>query len=467
MCWSTASILVFGLLIGWVRAGAAFDPRPVARAIGWRLVALIGLAVLFYFPFLTHYGTAYSSVELWKGDRSTLGDFLIVHGIFLFITATFLIVENLRKREPGADPQPPDAGAAHLPTEIWHVLIPGIVIAAGLVILLVALKFPTIALVAPLVLLAAWLLLRHDVPPERRFVALLMLAALLLTSLVEVVTLKGDIGRMNTVFKFYLQAWVLFGVSCGAGLVLSADQLLPIRRPRSSQADAHRRSDVSAETLDPTGTPQSTPGSRAPTPSLNPVRWVWWGALGLLLIGGLLYPGFATWAKIKDRYVPGSPRGLNGMNYMLDATYGENGQVITLAPDHAAIRWLRENVEGSPVIAEANTGLYRWGNRVSINTGLPTPIGWDWHTKQQYSLIEGGVIDRRLEDVKTLYETPDPTQALTLLKRYGIDYIYVGPLERAVYNAQGLGKFETMAAGGQLSKVYDADTVQIYRLPAE
>ena len=151
----------------------------------------------------------------------------------------------------------------------------------------------------------------------------------------------------------------------------------------------------------------------------------------MLLIAGLLYPGFATWAKIKDRYVPGSPGGLNGMDYMLGATYGENGQVIPLAPDHAAIQWLRENVEGSPVIAEANTGLYRWGNRISINTGLPTPIGWDWHTKQQYSLIEGGVIDRRLEDVRNLYNTTDPAQALMLSKRYDINYIYVGPLERA------------------------------------
>ena len=125
-------------------------------------------------------------------------------------------------------------------TKPWRVLILGIPMAAGLVIVLAALKFPTIALVAPLALLAAWLLLRHDTPPERRFVALLLLAALLLTAVVEVITLKGDIGRMNTVFKFYLQAWVLFGVAGGAGLVLIADQLLPIRRSRNAQAASAR-----------------------------------------------------------------------------------------------------------------------------------------------------------------------------------------------------------------------------------
>ena len=39
-----------------------------------------------------------------------------------------------------------------------------------------------------------------------------------LTLGVEFVTIKGDIGRMNTVFKFYLQAWFLFGVAAAVGI---------------------------------------------------------------------------------------------------------------------------------------------------------------------------------------------------------------------------------------------------------
>ena len=41
---------------------------------------------------------------------------------------------------------------------------------------------------------------------------------MVLTLVVELVVLHGDIGRMNTVFKFYLQVWTLFAVSAAAAL---------------------------------------------------------------------------------------------------------------------------------------------------------------------------------------------------------------------------------------------------------
>ncbi len=70
-------------------------------------------------------------------------------------------------------------------------------------------------------LLTVWagvLLLRPDQPDEKRLVLFLIGTALLITIVVEVVVVRGDIGRMNTVFKFYLQSWVLLSVSAAAAL---------------------------------------------------------------------------------------------------------------------------------------------------------------------------------------------------------------------------------------------------------
>ena len=53
---------------------------------------------------------------------------------------------------------------------------------------------------------------------------------------------------------------------------------------------------------------------------------------------------------------------------------------------------------------------------------------------------------------------------MVLLNRYHVSYVYVGLYERAVYDPNGLSKFEAMASSGLLTKVYDAQGVQIYKV---
>ncbi|MGB8644523.1 MAG: DUF2298 domain-containing protein [Anaerolineae bacterium] len=459
-----ALIVVFGVMFGWIREGSRFDPRQVAVQIGWRMIALVALSALLYFPYLLFYGAGYTSVDLWTGDRTGLGQYLVVWGIFIFMVATYLVVANLRPHLLSDGQRSP---AAQESTSDWWIY--GFAGILALAIVLFLAKLVVFAIVLPLVALGAWLFLRRDTTPEVRLVALLAMGGLLLTAMVEVITLKGDIGRMNTVFKFYLQTWVLFSVVSAVGLALIWDRINLFKLFRAKAPASAMVAPVPAP-VETTAT-LSTESGRVPAPVSEssagfsfPVKPLWWAALGILILVGLLYPIFATWAKVNDRYVPDSPPGLNGMNYMLGATYGENGHDITLAPDHAAIEWIRENIPGSPVIVEANTGLYRWGDRVSINTGLPTVIGWDWHTKQQYALLDGAIIDQRLAELRAFYNNPDPNTTGAFIKRYNVSYIYVGPLERAVYEASGLSKFEAMAQAGALTKVYDANTVQIYKV---
>ncbi len=81
----------------------------------------------------------------------------------------------------------------------------------------------------PLFCLAVVLALGRDLPPTRRFALLLFALALAIVMGVELVRQKDDIGRMNTVFKFYLQAWTLFGVTTAYGLATWAPRALSWR----------------------------------------------------------------------------------------------------------------------------------------------------------------------------------------------------------------------------------------------
>ncbi len=144
-----------------------------------------------------------------------------------------------------------------------------------------------------------------------------------------------------------------------------------------------------------------------------------------------------------------------------------DGEPIELKWDYDAINWLLDNVQGSPVIAEANTeprGLYRWGSRISIYTGLPTIVGWSWHQRQQRSAMPDQWVSRRLDDVQRLYADPAIEVAMELLRKYEVRYIYVGDVERIYYPGPGLEKFELMRAQGLLNLAYHNERVRIYRV---
>ena len=87
-----------------------------------------------------------------------------------------------------------------------------------------------------------------------------------------------------------------------------------------------------------------------------------------------MFPLTATNAKIKDRMSLEAPHTLDGMAFMQTSTYPDEGGIVQLGEEYAVIRWLQENISGTPVIVEASTPLYRWGSRICIYTGLPTVI---------------------------------------------------------------------------------------------
>jgi uncharacterized membrane protein len=259
----------------------------------------------------------------------------------------------------------------------------------------------------------------------RRFVILLLLAGLGLTLMVELITISGDIGRMNTVFKFYLQAWTFFAISAMYFL-----------------ADLVSRSIGEKRLIEHSG-------------------WNIW--LGLFGFSVLLYPLMASMDKIQDRMSDLTPITLDGMDYMKYSSYSENEVLMDLSQDYYAIRWMQENVSGTPVIAEANVPEYRWGNRFSIYTGLPSVVGWNWHQRQQRAINPGDWIFKRVEEITEFYSTTDIEAAKDFLDRYQVEFIILGQLEKAVYPSEGLAKFEEFS-GKLWDVVYETADTRIYQV---
>ena len=285
--------------------------------------------------------------------------------------------------------------------------------------------------------LAAWagiLLLRPGMPDIKRLVLFWVGTGLLITLVVEVVVVRGDIGRMNTVFKFYLQVWALFALSAAAAL---GWLLEPVRR--------------------------WLPGWRI----------FWRVAFSFLVFSAALFTLYGSMGKIKDRWVPTAPHTLDGMAYMPFATYFEDypnvsestpadqkGVKMDLSQDYRAIRWMQENVQGSPVIVEANLrNLYRWYSRFTIYTGLPGVVGWQWHEQQQRALNPPDWVTKRITDVDLFYNTGNTDVIKQFLNLYQVRYVVVGQLERVTYPGVGLDKFPEFN-GILWNEVYrDANTV--------
>jgi uncharacterized membrane protein len=137
---------------------------------------------------------------------------------------------------------------------------------------------------------------------------------------------------------------------------------------------------------------------------------------------------------------------------------------MDLGEDYQAIRWMQDNIEGSPVIVEANLrNLYRWGSRFSIYTGLPGVVGWEWHQQQQRALLPGNWVSERIAEVDNFYTTTDVQQALDFLRKYNVSYIVLGQQERGHYAGEGLDKF-TREDGNLWQAVYEGGQTVIYEV---
>jgi len=111
------------------------------------------------------------------------------------------------------------------------------------------------------------------------------------------------------------------------------------------------------------------------------------------------------------------------------------------------------------VLAEAPVDYYReGGTRITSYTGLPTLVG-----AHQYEQRPVEQVAPREADAQRLFASTDPDEALQILDRYQVRLVYVGSLERALYDPPALAKFETLVQRGQLERIYHNAQVDLYQ----
>jgi len=247
------------------------------------------------------------------------------------------------------------------------------------------------------------------------FAGILAAAGLLLTLAPEFVYVTDVTGtRMNTVFKFYYQTWIMWSVVSAYAIyyLLAGPQRVKSRLGRTL-----------------TGV-----------------------AITMTLGLGLMYPALALPSRVSE---------IGATEPGLDGTVAAAVHDSKIADLNAAVQWFDEHVLGSPTVL-VTTDDVLWfepeRSRVSSWTGLPTVLGWfDHETQWRGSEV---VQRQRLPDIQKIYSTTNQQAALNLLRFYRVTYVYVGYEERQQYPAEGLAKFDRM-----LPVVFRQNGVAIYQVP--
>jgi uncharacterized membrane protein len=321
---------------------------------------------------------------------------------------------------------------------------------------------------------------------------------------VDFIRVGDDIGRMNTLFKFYLEVWILMALGSAIGLWY----LMRIGYFDLGYLTRHTRFVLTSTTaivallivglvfwsvVQFNGQRIESQSSwvdglleysilgiifhaitlfgiaifyrRKLSSSINPQalsKAFLIAVLAILVVSSSIYVVLGSRARLSDRFIA-TEMTLNGEKFLSSALHSEGGQEIDLNWDYQAIRWLRSNAVGSPVVLEAHLDQYHWGGRFSIYTGLPTVLGWPWHQFQQRG-ASGADVSKRAADIRNAYTTHDIKRTLDILYNYDVSYVVVGDLERSHYPRSGMIKFVGMVRRGYLESVYDNGHTAIYRV---
>ena len=438
---AAVSAALAGTLLGFIRMINTWDVPLAAGIVGLTLIAAL-LHRVSWRPVLAAATTAAAVFAIgfapygWRGmvfdsgfvasDLRTPWASWIEHfGFFLAITLILIGAGAFR--------------SGRRPSTVWRSITEA-QIAAGasvLIVVGVALLRPDSAVLVSSTVLTLWsCLLAVSAARDRRMRRSPLAPSLLaigwaIQAAVELFTVRNDGGRMNTVFKFWYQSWIVLSIGGAVAMV----ELLVRDRPR--RRISSRRSAT---------TPAVTRGGSSQA---------WTRRLALASVTVIVSASIAFWARsipprVNER-LSTDGRILDGESFLdsgIRFAYDDN---VTFEPgdDRFIVEWLRANVAGVRVVAEAPGRDYQWTSRVSWLTGLPTPIGWPYHETQQRRAFASS-IEARLADLAKLYTTTDPAEMARILSNYDIEFLVYGTQERRIASAESaaaLASFTCLRVG--------------------
>lgn len=429
---------VAGLGFAWWHSWDTRFSRVAVLSLIGRVGGFIALTALLPIAYTWWFNSGITQFMIWEGYKTPLWAYIQIHGYFLFLIVCLLIWDTWRWFQT-VTMRDLRGKLSNLATILF---IQAVIVIVALILAII--DYQVALVVLPLV---GWIVVLFFRPNQSRvmqFVLVLIGLGLAITLGTEIVALRFDNARQNVVFKFYMQVWLLFSV---VGGVVTAWLF----------GDNWR---------------------------WNPyIRLGFEVIFGFLFFVTALYPITATMGKMVFRFSHDVPLTLDGMDYMNYTQHWETDMKLGIgdddfhyfADDYVLIRWLQDNVQGSPTIIEAWNWPYTWSSRISINTGLPSVVGWDHHQTQQRSLNSlPEWVRMRRNNVNAFYTSTDIDVAVRMLKHYQIEYVIVGNYEVKRYDVtnvqrdlnieSGLAKFPEMVDLGILLPVYQEDGQTIYQV---
>tara|TARA_Y100001970_G_scaffold42421_1_gene52880 strand:+ start:15943 stop:18288 length:2346 start_codon:yes stop_codon:yes gene_type:complete len=215
---------------------------------------------------------------------------------------------------------------------------------------------------------------------------LLLFTCFILLYLSELFYLKDIFdNRMNTIFKFHYQVWIVFSITSGITLKL----LLSYNMKHISKI-------------------------------------ILSFSFTILLISNIYFVTSSFLTKINE--ASNSTPNLSSINHLKNDSY-----------KYELIRYLKENSNYNDVLIEFVGQSYTKDNQISAETRVPTILGWIGHQLQWRSNNQE-IFDRE-SDIETFYMTENSEEIKNIINKYSITMIILGPNEIEKYNIINLDKF--------------------------